>query len=608
MLIEPVVLVVLLVDPLEERYPKDPPRVIGPSRPSNASRGISYAVAPPLDHKTLTTVPLDASSVCDLSMSSEEVELQAQTPNNRSALTMKWPDAAEKPRAVEMAGGGGMASEDGATGVDCAGGALTGGGGAGAGGALTGEGGAGAGGALNGGGGTGAGGEAMSAACANAEAAMPKMIAAGPKTVLHARVRDRIESTLMGSPSAWRTGQARREYVIRSLRSSNIHALGTRAALSWRLMKARTPRSACWPDLIVMAALACAACGSTKADNAPTEKQGEDPSAASLPASIFLLDDFEELPTPLPGNNSVGEWYGFDDGSVQDGNPTKQFLEDGPVPAHPTLYVNRPSTHALHARGGPYDVWGSGFAHPITAQKKFDASAFAGLLLWAKKGASDASGLLTLSVPTAYDTSTMVGGRCVDRANASIGGCGDAFHIDLALTDDWRVYKIAFSELHQAGFGFVPPHGFDKTTIFDVNFMNLQGTTFNEWIDDVALYSDLATTTGAGGTGGAGGAQNDASMGSDTSTGKGGGSAIDSGSDAAICKKTGAVAITGQDIFMCKAGLAEAGADGDAGGAGCFACLCVKCPKEAMTCIGDPNCKVITDCCRNACNCRSATP
>jgi len=110
-------------------------------------------------------------------------------------------------------------------------------------------------------------------------------------------------------------------------------------------------------------------------------------------------------------------------------------------------------------------------------------------------------------------------------------------------------------------------------------------------------------------TTGAGGAGNDASVVNETSTGKSGGSVSDSGGDGAVCKVTTAMAVTGQDLMLCKASLAEAGADsGGDGGAGCFTCLCSTCPKEAMTCSGDANCKAITDCCRAKCNCPIATP
>ena len=74
------------------------------------------------------------------------------------------------------------------------------------------------------------------------------------------------------------------------------------------------------------------------------------------------------------------------------------------------------------------------------------------------------------------------------RTGETIGGCGDAFHLDIALADDWRFYKMSFGELHQAGYGYAPPDGFDKKTIFSVVFTNLQGTEFDEWIDDIAFY------------------------------------------------------------------------------------------------------------------------
>ncbi len=114
------------------------------------------------------------------------------------------------------------------------------------------------------------------------------------------------------------------------------------------------PRPACWPGLVLMAALACSACGSNSNDSAPTEKRGEDPSSASLPAGIFLLDDFEKPVAALPGFVGVGSWYGFDDQLGKGMAPERQLLEVAAVDPHQTFSMKPPSAHALHDRGGPY--------------------------------------------------------------------------------------------------------------------------------------------------------------------------------------------------------------------------------------------------------------
>ncbi len=152
--------------------------------------------------------------------------------------------------------------------------------------------------------------------------------------------------------------------------------------------------------------------------------------------------------------------------------------------------------------------------------------------------------------------------------------------------------------------------------------MNFRWTTWGVGLLGVLAFSgcsgDDTPTPGPDGssspTTGAGGAGNDASVVNETSTGKSGASVSDSGGDGAMCKITAAMTVSGQDLMSCRAGLdaglGEGGADsgGAAAAASCFACLCTKCPKEAMTCIGDPNCKMISDCCRAACNCPTATP
>src|SRR6266436_3082113 len=76
----------------------EPPSVtFGPTKPSIDNRGIAKWLLPPplpsavLDQSTFTIVPLASASAWVLPLSTDDVELQDDTPKRRSALRMTFP-------------------------------------------------------------------------------------------------------------------------------------------------------------------------------------------------------------------------------------------------------------------------------------------------------------------------------------------------------------------------------------------------------------------------------------------------------------------------------------------------------------------------------------
>lgn len=220
-----------------------------------------------------------------------------------------------------------------------------------------------------------------------------------------------------------------------------------------------------------------------------------------IPDEFVLIDNFEVVaPVPTLPMPYSGGWYKYDDFTLDppDGGPAdaappmgKQVVATEALPEpHPT--INGPSAHALHIYGGKYADWGAGVTGTLASDAPYDASAYAGIMFWAKKGNPSASGAMTVAIPTTNDQ-PLEGGICHDpETPGKHDRCRDSFHVDLSLRPEWKLYVIYFSDLAQAGWGYKPLGGFDKKVMIGIAFSNKGvtskgGDPFDEWIDDIAF-------------------------------------------------------------------------------------------------------------------------
>jgi hypothetical protein len=187
----------------------------------------------------------------------------------------------------------------------------------------------------------------------------------------------------------------------------------------------------------------------------------------------------------LPSGAWVGGAYGYQDDFATPTDPVPADRTEGwavKTPGHD-------SANALALELSFYQ-WGGGLG--VWMQGCYDVDAFDGIEFWAKEGFSHT---VTVSVATKETIALADGGSCT------------AFeckpHVkDIALTPDWALYRVSWSELVSPTVSGPP----NTAEINRLNFqINNQKTYDNPadpdqvdfWLDDISLFSG-----GAGGGGG----------------------------------------------------------------------------------------------------------
>jgi hypothetical protein len=229
---------------------------------------------------------------------------------------------------------------------------------------------------------------------------------------------------------------------------------------------------------------------------------------AVVPDEVLVIDDFETgagaQPAIMTVNFLGNHWYKYDDHTLDlpDGGPAdaappvgQQVVATEALP-EPHTTINGPSSHALHISGGTFKDWGSGVTGGLAGdgQVPYDASAYTGIIFWAKMGGAATSNSMTVGIPSTNDTLNPEGGICHDpETPGKHDRCSDGFHKDITLRPEWTLYIIAFSDLAQSGWGYKPLGGFDSKVALGIAFTNKGvtskgGQPFDEWIDDLAFF------------------------------------------------------------------------------------------------------------------------
>jgi hypothetical protein len=196
-----------------------------------------------------------------------------------------------------------------------------------------------------------------------------------------------------------------------------------------------------------------------------------------------LVDDMEGATgSILAKAGRVGAWYIYNDataGATQ--MPGVPFLPSTVEPPRGA------STYAARMQGSGFTTWGAGmglnFNDPGdgdggSVKGTYDASAVGGITFWAKIGTGSVASVRVNISTKETDPS---GGTCTPAAK-----CSDHFGKSINLTTDWVQYTIKFGDLTQLGWGQTVPK-FNPAAIYACQFQVGKGTTFDVWIDDVAL-------------------------------------------------------------------------------------------------------------------------
>jgi hypothetical protein len=182
-----------------------------------------------------------------------------------------------------------------------------------------------------------------------------------------------------------------------------------------------------------------------------------------------------------------GSWFAFVDGGA---GCMHTLPESGPIMAVAIPGGRCGSSFGLEVVGGDCSALGLGadFIPPNDGVPvPYDASAFAGVVFWARSDEAGAMPLLRVDLP---DADTDARGGCVPEGSIP---CDDHFGIVVPLGFTWQRFLVRFNALSQKGTGVPVPGGFDPSRVFGIRFTFPDGPpvglppNFDFWIDDVLL-------------------------------------------------------------------------------------------------------------------------
>ena len=189
-----------------------------------------------------------------------------------------------------------------------------------------------------------------------------------------------------------------------------------------------------------------------------------------------LIDDGEDGNNQnLPNDNRGGYWYTFRDKKGTTIEPVAG--EDGGTFAmseggHGSQFAAR--YHGKIGTGAPlFGGMGMNFVDPKAA---YDASKYAGISFWARKGESSTP-KVRLKVPDANTDPD--GGSCTE--------CFNDFGGDLTLTNEWKMYIYPFSAMKQMpGWGNPRKPHITPAKIYGIQFqVNVPSANYDIYVDDL---------------------------------------------------------------------------------------------------------------------------
>lgn len=189
-----------------------------------------------------------------------------------------------------------------------------------------------------------------------------------------------------------------------------------------------------------------------------------------------LIDDGEDGNNQnLPIGDRGGYWYTFKDKGTTTVDPTAG--EEGGTFAMSEGGHNSKYAARFHGTVGTGAIVFSGMGTNLIDPKgAYDASKYAGIAFWAKRG-PDSTGKVRLKVP---DVNTDPdGGVCSE--------CFNDFGGDLSLTTDWKLYVFPWKSMKQeVGWGNPLRHHITPDKIYGVQFqVKVPRANYDIYIDDL---------------------------------------------------------------------------------------------------------------------------
>lgn len=219
--------------------------------------------------------------------------------------------------------------------------------------------------------------------------------------------------------------------------------------------------------------------GATSGGNDPPAGGAAGGTPPVLPNGVDLLDDMEDGNFYLsPKPPRFGFWYVASDKTVGSSVPKIEELVASVQPARDG------STSAVHFAASGFKGWGSSvglsFTDAANQRKPYDAGDAMGIAFWVRGSVAGDIKLRVLFPSVGTDTTGKLCG------GAGQGQCLDHFATQITVTSVWTRVPIAFSALHQAGWGALLEGGFDPKTMLGIEWTADQAD-LDIWIDDLAL-------------------------------------------------------------------------------------------------------------------------
>jgi hypothetical protein len=243
------------------------------------------------------------------------------------------------------------------------------------------------------------------------------------------------------------------------------------------------------PALLVSFGLSLGALGCSGDSDPPASSQQEDTEHCTedlvgVVAPTLLIDDLEDTnPTLAEVGDRNGNWWLATD--MTDGTVTPPG--DQPAPPERILGGRCGSKYAMRVTGEGFQAWGATLVVNFRYEEDLapiDASAYRGVMMWARVGESNAS---PIRVQFQDGNTYPQGGVCNPDSGATDGcfnGYGSAL---LPVSTEWQLYKFEFSRMGQRDFGLIGD-GLDTTQLYAIEIGVVQRTVFDYWIDDLWFY------------------------------------------------------------------------------------------------------------------------
>jgi hypothetical protein len=198
---------------------------------------------------------------------------------------------------------------------------------------------------------------------------------------------------------------------------------------------------------------------------------------ATLQRRDLIIDDMEDQTTLISSSTTSGSWYVFDDATAG-AQIVPDPVSNSHFPMEPIPGGRYASNYAMRMRGSGFSNWGAGmgfdFGYDDKGEKvRIDASAYAGVRLWARGGQG----------ATTSASFRIVAGTCSTGDSSATGTpppCMLAYTKNLVLTNDWVLHEIGLGELLNPA-GPIP-----RDQVYSFLFNVPASTTFDLWVDDIS--------------------------------------------------------------------------------------------------------------------------